>query len=135
MRRAGTRPYAAAGLAIEAVGVAALVGWQIVALSSGDTTSTVSAIALAVLTAIGAAGLFGFAVAVYRGSSMARSGGIVAQLLILAVAFGAATGEYAHPLTAIAIAVPALVEGVLLVITSGQAARAEAGGEPDDAAA
>ncbi|HBR88273.1 MAG TPA: ABC transporter permease, partial [Microbacterium sp.] len=49
-------PFAAAGLALEALGVAALVGWQIVALATGDTASTVSAVALAVLTAVGAVG-------------------------------------------------------------------------------
>jgi hypothetical protein len=64
---------------------------------------------------------------------MARSGGIVAQVLILAVALGAATGEYAHPLTAAAIAVPAVVELVLLIVTAGQAARLAAA--DDNAAA
>ncbi|MDZ8171107.1 histidine kinase [Microbacterium xanthum] len=133
MSRPAMRPIAAAGLALEAVGVAALAGWQIVALSSGDTTSTVSAIALLVLTVIGAVGLAAFAVAVQRGSSMARSGGIVAQLLVLAVALGAATGEYAHPAIAVAIAVPAVIELVLLVITAGQAARADAKATDDGA--
>ena len=132
MSRLVMAPFAAAGLALEALGVAALVGWQIVALATGDTASTVSAVALAVLTAVGAVGLGAFAVAVHRGSSMARSGGIVAQVLILAVALGAATGEYAHPLTAAAIAVPAVVELVLLIIPAGQAARLAAA---DDGAA
>ena len=47
---------AAAGiLAVEAVAILALAGWEIVALVSGDTEAVVSSIALIVLTVIGAA--------------------------------------------------------------------------------
>ena len=47
------------------------------------------------LTAVGAAAVLAFAVAIWRGQSWGRSGGIVTQLLILAVALGAVTGAYA----------------------------------------
>ena len=64
--------------------------------SPGDTDSIESAIALLVLTAVGAVAVLAFAVATWRGQSWGRSGGIVTQLLILAVALGAVTGAYAR---------------------------------------
>ena len=53
---------------------------------TGDTDDAVSSIALIVLTAIGAVALAAFALAVWRGHSWGRSGGIVSQLLVIAVA-------------------------------------------------
>ena len=114
---------AAVLLALEGVAIGALVVWQLAALLSGDTGSVDSAVALLVLTAIGAVALVAFGIAVWRGRSWGRSGGIVAQALILAVALGAATGDYAHPLTALAIAAPAAVVLVLLVLAARRAAR------------
>jgi len=116
------RVPAAAVLGIEALGVLALAGWQVVALVGGDTDSAVSSIALIVLTVVGAVALAGAAVATARDVSAGRSGGIVAQLLILSVAIGAVTGEWAAPIVAVAIAVPALVGLVLLVLAVRQAA-------------
>lgn len=55
---------------------------------------------------------------------MGPLGGIVTQVLILAVALGAATGAYAHPLIGLALAVPALVTFVLLVLAARAAGRA-----------
>jgi len=46
-------------------------------------------------------------------------------VLILAVALGAATGDYAHPLIALAIAVPAIVALVLLILAARAAGRAK----------
>jgi len=109
---------AAVLLAAEGLAVAAIVVWQIVALVSGDTGSVTSAIALIVLTLVGAVLLIAFAAAVWRGESWGRSGGIVAQLLILAVALGAATGAYAHPITGLLLALPAVATFVLLVLGS-----------------
>ena len=121
-----TNPSARAAavlLALEGVAIGALVVWQLGALLSGDTGSVDSAVALLVLTAIGAVALVAFGIAVWRGRSWGRSGGIVAQALILAVALGAATGDYAHPLTALALAAPAAVVLVLLVLAARRAAR------------
>ncbi|SBS74417.1 histidine kinase [uncultured Microbacterium sp.] len=117
---------AAALLAAEGVGLLVLLGWQIVAIVTGDTDSVASAVALIVLTALGAAAVLGFAVATWIGQSWGRSGGIVTQLLILAVALGAATGDYGHPAVAVALAVPAVVIGICLVA----AARAAGGRRP-----
>jgi hypothetical protein len=118
----GASRAAAVLVGIEGVGLAALAAWQVVALTSGDTESEVSAIALIVLTVVGAIVVLAFAAAIARGRSWGRSGGIVAQVLILAVALGAATGQYAHPLTGAAIAVPALACLVLLVVAARRGA-------------
>lgn len=109
-------------LGLEAIGVLALAGWQVVALLGGDTDSVVSSIALIVLTVIGAAAIGAFAVATARDVSAGRSGGIVTQLLILSVAIGAVTGEWAAPGVALLIAVPAVVGLVLLVLSVRAAA-------------
>ncbi|GAA3630394.1 hypothetical protein GCM10022200_11400 [Microbacterium awajiense] len=124
---------AAVLLALEGIGIIGLAVWEAIALVSGDNVSIVSAVALIVLTAAGAALVVAFAVAVWRGQSWGRSGGIVTQLLILAVALGAATGIYGDGATALVIAVPALITLVLLVVAVRDAGRRESreGGGPD----
>jgi hypothetical protein len=113
---------AAALLAVQALGVAVLVGWQLISLAQGDTVSLSSALALILLTAGGAVLLAAFAAAVWRGVSWGRSGGIVVQLLVLAVAAGAATGTYGHPSTGLMLATPALITLVTLVLATRAAA-------------
>jgi hypothetical protein len=125
------RPLAAFVLILEAAGVAALLVWQASALFSGDTASVPSALALMVLTLIGVVAVAGFAVATARGRSWGRSGGIVVQLLIIAVAIGALTGVGAAPLVALAIAAPGVVGFVLLLLAAREAAPPRA--ERDDA--
>lgn len=110
-------------LALEALAIGGLVGWQVRALIVGDTDSLESAIALVVLTAVGAVAVLAFAVVTWRGQSWGRSGGIVTQLLILAVALGAVTGAYAEPTAGLLLAVPAIVTLVLLVIAVRAAGR------------
>ena len=102
------RLAAAALLGLESVGILALAGWQTVALI--------------VLTVIGAAIVGAFGVATARDVSAGRSGGIVTQLLILSVAIGAVTGEWASPGIAVLIAVPAVVGLVLLALAVRAAA-------------
>lgn len=110
-------------LAIEGLAIVGLVVWQVGALVAGDTGSVESALALIVLTVVGAAAVLSFAVATWRGLSWGRSGGIVTQLLILAVALGAVTGSYADPATALALAAPAVATLVLLVVDVRAAGR------------
>ena len=74
------------------------------------------------LTAVGAAAVAAFAVALWRGRSWGRSGSIVVQLLILAVALGAATGAYAEPIVGLALAAPAVVALILLILGARRAA-------------
>ena len=70
---------AAVIVALEGIGVGALAIREIIAMIAGDTAAIDSAIALLVLTVVGAIALIAFAVAIWRGQSWGRSGGIVAQ--------------------------------------------------------
>jgi hypothetical protein len=108
-------------LALECLGVLALVGLQIVDFVIGDVQDGVSGIALIVLTVLGAALVGAFAAATWAGASWGRSGGIVVQFMILAVAIGAMTGAYAQPLIGVILAVPAVVGLVVLVLAVRQA--------------
>jgi hypothetical protein len=123
---------AAVLVALEGLGLVALTVWQIVAVVAGDTASIESALALIVLSAVGAAIVLAFAVGIWRDQSWGRSGAIVAQLLVLAVALGAATGSYAEPIVALLIATPAVVVLVLLILAvreAGKRARTEPSAE------
>jgi len=121
---------AAIVVGLEGLAILALVVWQVRALVTGDTGSFESALALVVLTAIGAVAVLAFAAATWRGQSWGRSGGIVTQLLILAVAVGAMTGAYAEPATGFALAAPAGVALVLLVLAVRAAGRNAPGAAP-----
>ena len=113
---------AAGLLALEALAVLAIAGWEVVALVGGDTDDARSAIALIVLTVVAAVVVGAFAVGVLRGHSWARSGGIVTQVLILAVALGALTGPAPSPLLALALAVPAVAVFVVIALAARAAA-------------
>lgn len=109
------RDRAAAGiLVLEGLALVLVAGWEIVALAGGDTEDPVSSIALIVLTVLGAAAVLAFAVAVARGFSWGRSGGIVTQLLMLAVAIGAFTGPAPSAPFALALTLVAVIALVLL---------------------
>lgn len=112
---------AAALVGLEGFALVIIAGWEVVALSSGDTESTASAIALLVLTLAGAAAVIAFAVGIARGQSWGRSGGVVTQLLVLAVAIGALTGADAQTGTALALAVPAMITLVVLITAARRA--------------
>ncbi len=134
MRISPIERIAAVALVAEAGGIAALVGWEIVALVSADTTSIVNSLALIVLTAIAAVALVAFAVAVWRDRSWGRSGGIVAQLLILAVALGAATGPAPNASLAILLAAIGAVGLIVLIGAARAAGRRAASVEPEELA-
>ena len=121
---ATTLPARVAGgiLALEAVAVGVVFVWELIALVAGDTSDPVSAIALLALTALGALALGAFAVATWRGLSWGRSGGIVAQLLLLAVAGGALTGPVPSASTAMTVGIPALIALALLLLAVRAAA-------------
>jgi len=101
---------------IEAVVVLGLAVWEVVALGSTGAASLPSALALIVITLIGAFGIGAFAWGVTVGRSWGRSGGIVVQLLFIAVAVGAATGQYGHPSIAFALGLPAAATLIMLVL-------------------
>jgi hypothetical protein len=121
MRTTAIERVAAVFLALEAFGVVALTAWELIALLRGDTAAVSSSIALLVLTLVVAAALAAFAAAVWRGGSWGRSGGIVSQLLILAIAGGTLTGPDAAPMTAAAIAAPGVL-GFILLVAAARAA-------------
>ena len=129
MRTTAAGRVAAVLVALEGVALLVLVGLQIAGIATGGSASLTSAIALAVLTAVAAAAVLAFAVAIWRALSWGRSGGVVTQVLILAVAIGAATGAYAHPVTGLVLAVPALAALVLLFLAARAAGRAKARGD------
>ena len=120
---------AAVIVGLEGFGIVALAAWQLAAVFSGDTDSLASALALLVLTLVGAAAVMTFAVTIWRSISWGRSGGVVTQLLILAVALGAVTGSFADPSTGLALAVPGILGLVALVLAiraAGRRGRSEA---------
>lgn len=117
---------AAALLFFVAAGLVILAGWQIVALAGADTLDPVSAIALIVLTLIGAVAVFAFGLATWRGRSWGRSGGVVSHLLVLAVALGAVTGPYPHAGTAIGLTLPAVAGLILIFLAAREAHRDDA---------
>lgn len=116
------RIVAAAVLALESVGVAVLLVLQFAGLFAGDVASVPSALALIVLTLVGLVAVAGFALATARGLSWGRSGGIVVQVMILAVALGALTGAGASPAIAAAIASPGAVGLIALLLAARAAA-------------
>ena len=111
-------------LVLEVAGIAVLAVAQAGAIVGGDTAALETAIALLVLTAVGAAIVIAFGVGTIRNRSWGRSGGIVTQLLMLAIAIGAATGVYAHPLLGLQLAIPAIITLVLLFSAVRRAGRA-----------
>lgn len=112
---------AAGLLSLEGLALLFVAGWEVVALVGGDSEDVASSIALIVLTVIGAAAVLAFAVAVSRGQSWGRSGGIVTQLLMLAVALGAITGPAPSPVFALWVAAPAVVGLIALFAAARRA--------------
>lgn len=113
---------AAGLLGLESIVLFLVAGWETVALVGGDSDDTGTSIALIVLTVIGALAVAAFAVGTARGESWGRSGGIVAQLLMLAVAVGAVTGPTPAPGFAVLVAAPAVVGLVVLFAAARRAA-------------
>lgn len=110
-------------LGLEALALLLVAGWEVLALLGGDTDDPVSSIALIVLTVLGAAAVAAFAAATGRGQSWGRSGGIVTQLLMLAVAVGALTGPAAAPVFAAVVGIPAAIGMVVLFLAARAAGR------------
>lgn len=109
---------ASALLALEAIGVVVLAGWQLVELVTNEPASIATSIALFVMTLIAAFAVFAFARGVWGGRSWGRSGGIVTQVLIFAVALGGIQGGAAHWGIAASLAAPAILTFVVLILAS-----------------
>lgn len=102
-------------LALESIGLAALTVWEVISLVRGDLSSLATSLALLVMTLVATGALAGFAFAVHTGRAWGRSGGIVAQVLIFAVAVGAVQGADAHWGIAAALALPAIATFAALI--------------------
>ncbi len=119
---------AAAVLAAEGAALTVFALIELFGLGAGDAASLPTAIALIVLTLIGAAALFAFAAGVRGGRSWARSGGIVFQVLAIAIALASLTVQPVVWLFVFAVGLPAVL-GFALLIGS---ARAEGGAAARD---
>lgn len=118
--RAPAARAAAVLLALEAIALLLLTGVQLVELIQGDLASVATSVALVVMSLAATIALAAFAVAVWSGRSWGRSGGVVAQVLIFAVAVGSVQGGAAHWGVAAALAVPAIVTFVALILAARQ---------------
>lgn len=119
MRAPGIALAASAVLALEAAALVVFAAIEVAGLGAGDAASSTTAIALIVLTLIGAAALVAFAVGTRTGRSWARSGGVVAQVLAVALALGSLTMQPVPWAFVLGLAVPGVV-GFALLISSAR---------------
>ena len=110
---------ASAVLAIEAAALVVFAAIELVGLGAGDAASSTTAIALIALTVIGAAALVAFAVGTRTGRSWARSGGVVFQVLAVALALGSLTLQPVPWAFVLGLAIPG-VAGFALLISSAR---------------
>lgn len=125
MRSSAVATAAAAVLALEGAALLVFAVVELFGLGRGEAASLPTALALIVLTVIGAAALFAFAFGTRRGRTWARSGGVVLQVLALALALASLTVQPVIWVFVLGVGIPALVGFVLLIA----ATRAEAGAE------
>lgn len=127
MRAPGLALAAAAVLAIEGVALIVFALIELLGLGAGDASSLPTALALIVLTLIGAAALVAFAFGTRAGRSWARSGGVVFQVLAVAIALASLTVQPVVWAFTAGVGLPGLVGFVLLIAS----ARAEGARTPE----
>ena len=109
---------AAAVLAAEGAALTVFALIELLGLGAGDAASLPTALALIVLTLIGAVALFAFAIGTRSGRSWARSGGLVFQVLAVALALASLTVQpISWPFT-IGVGLPGALGFVLLLATT-----------------
>ncbi|WP_176697172.1 hypothetical protein [Microbacterium sp. 3J1] len=118
MRSPGLALAAAGVLAAEGIALVVFALIEIAGLGAGNAASMSTAIALIVLTLIGAVALIAFAVGTRSGRSWARSGGLVFQVLGVALAIASLTVQPIVWLFTIAVGLPALLGFGLLIATT-----------------
>lgn len=118
MRSPRLAAAAALVLALEGTALVVIAVIEVFGLSAGDAASLPTAIALIVLTLIGAAALFAFAAGTRRGRTWARSGGVVLQVLALALALASLTVQPVLWAFVLGVGAPAVVGFVLLIASS-----------------
>lgn len=118
MRSPGLALAAAAVLASEGAALVVFALIELFGLGAGDAASLPTALALIVLTLIGAGALVAFAIGTRAGHSWARSGGIVFQVLAVALALASLTIEPIAWVVTFAVGVPALLCFILLIAST-----------------
>jgi hypothetical protein len=116
---------AAAVLAIEGAMLVVIALIDLFGLGAGEAASLPTAIALIVLILIGAAALLTFAVGTRRGLMWARSGGVVLQVLAIALALASLTVPPVTWAFVLGVGIPALLGFVLLIASTRKEARVE----------
>jgi len=117
VRASGPAIAAAVVLGFEAAALLVISLLELFALGSGDAASLPSAIGLIVLTLLGAAALAAFSWGILRRASWARSGGIVFQVLGIALGLAALSIQPVSWLFVIAVGGTALL-GLMLIIAA-----------------
>ena len=123
MRSPALAASAAAVLALEGAVLATLAIIELFGLGAGRAAVPTTAIALIVLTLIGAGALFAFAWGTRSGRTWARSGGVMLQVLVIAFALASLGVE----------PVPGIVGFVLLMATTSREGRPEKESPADSA--
>ncbi|WP_101846456.1 hypothetical protein [Zhihengliuella sp. ISTPL4] len=118
MRAPGIARAAATVLAIEAVALLVFAAIEMAGLGAGDAASLPTAIALIVLTLIGAAALAAFAFGTRAGRSWARSGGVVFQVLAIVLALSALTLPPIPWVFVFGVGVPGIAGFALLIASA-----------------
>lgn len=118
MRSPGLALAAAVVLAAEGASLLVFAVIEFAGLGAGDASSLPTAWALIVLTLIGAAALIAFAIGTRAGRSWARSGGVVFQVLAVALALASLTLQPIPWLFTLAVGLPGLLGFVLLIAST-----------------
>lgn len=125
MHSPGLAASAAAVLALEGAALGAVALVELFGVGAGDAAYLPTALALIVLTLIGAIALFAFAAGTRRGRGWARSGGVVLQVLAVALALTSLTVQPVPWTFILATGVPGLVGFVLLIASARRETRRE----------
>jgi hypothetical protein len=118
VRAPGIALAAAAILGLEAVALLVFAAIEMAGLGAGDAASLPTALALIVLTLIGAAALVAFALGTRSGRSWARSGGVVFQVLAVALALASLTLQPIAWTFTLGLGLPGLVGFALLIASA-----------------
>ena len=118
MRSPGLALAASAVLATEGAALIVFALIELVGLGAGDAASLPTALALIVLTLLGAAALVAFAIGTRMGHSWARSGGVVFQVLAIALALASLTLQPIAWGFTVGVGLPALLCFALLIAST-----------------
>lgn len=125
MRSSALTRAAAAVLALEGAALVVFAIVELFGLGAGEAASLPTAIALIALTLIGAAALFAFAAGTMRGRTWARSGGVVLQVIAIALALASLTVPPVPWLFVAGVGLPGVIGFVLLIAVSRRQAQRE----------